>query len=171
MNKVALFTLVLAACGMLDNTVLAQEQPRYRVTFIKNQTAGAGAAILSATVVTVVNQSSTSCGVRVEWFRQTGASACLSRVVDVGPGQAVQFCSRGQPLLPTISDCHTVGLCPVPSPANGTAVVFSEPQPGCDLLAVEARVYYFSTTAGGDTAIQAVSNSRVVFFGEANLGD
>jgi hypothetical protein len=68
MKKVILCAVVLAANGVLVNSVLAQEVvvPRYLVTYTRSQNAG---PIRAATAVTVTNQSSESCAVQVEWFR------------------------------------------------------------------------------------------------------
>src|SRR5689334_10066778 len=86
MKKVILCALVLAANGVLVNSVLSQEPvtlvshlPRYLVTYVRSQNAG---PIRAATAVTVTNQSSESCSVQVEWFRslplQSGAlSLCI----------------------------------------------------------------------------------------------
>jgi hypothetical protein len=173
-KKVPLFTFVLAVCGMLYNTAFAQEKPRYRITFIKTQgDSGPAADTRSATVVTVVNQSNASCTVRVAWFRQNGTSVCTGSQVNVNAGGAAQICSRNLPAW--ISACNAGGFCPTKTlldstngaALNGTAVVATS----CDLMAVEARVYYTGNSAVGDNAVSAVSNSRVVFIGEANLGD
>jgi len=73
MKKVILCALVLAVCEVLLNSVLAQENPnefegvpRYVVTYISSQT---GKGIRSATVVTVINQSQSDCGVQVAWYQ------------------------------------------------------------------------------------------------------
>lgn len=66
----------------------------------------------------------------------------------------------------------------------------SSNEDGCNLLAVETRVYYTTgvvTKTGGDlnllkctvnscelrtdTAVSAISNSKIVFIDEGNLGD
>jgi hypothetical protein len=50
------------------------------------------------------------------------------------------------------------------------AVVSSSKEPTeCSRIAVDARVYY--TSGANDTGIAAISNSKIVFFGEGNLGD
>ena len=69
MKKVMLVTLVLAFYGVLHNSVLAQVEPRYLVTYARSQNAG---PIWSATAVTVTNQSSLVCRVQVEWFLSNG---------------------------------------------------------------------------------------------------
>jgi hypothetical protein len=72
MKRVILFALVLAVHGVLLNSVLAQEIPRYLVTYVRSQNVG---PIRSATAVTVTNQSSESCTVQVEWFQSAPATS------------------------------------------------------------------------------------------------
>src|SRR4029453_1077496 len=74
MKKVMLVTLVLAFCGVLHNSVLAQvcdiTSPlcqRYLVTYVSSS-AIANNPRWSATAVMVVNQSFGPCDVKVEWF-------------------------------------------------------------------------------------------------------
>jgi hypothetical protein len=168
MKKVMLVTLVLAVCGVLHNSVLAQEA-RYLVTYVSSST---HTAIRSATVVTVVNQSDRACGVEVEWFVSPNpATPVCTRNILVDPGQAVQFCSRPLPNSIT-ADCEVCLDQPLTSQNQGKAIVSSSIGFPCSLIAVEARVYYTTgSEKEGDTAISAISNSKVVFFGEGNLGD
>jgi hypothetical protein len=174
MKKVILCALVLAVSGVLVNSVLAQEDERYVVTYVRSSTT---TTLRSATVVTVVNQSSRACNVRVEWFldNEPGNPVC-SRVPAVSSGTARQFCSRNLPL--SITRCTDICEPPLTSGLignQGKAIVSSTDVFECSLLAVEARVYYTTGPAGpspaNDTAISAISNSKVVFFGEGNLGD
>lgn len=170
MKKVILCALVLAVNGVLVNSVLAQERvvPRYLVTYTRSFAAG---PIRAATAVTVTNQSSESCSVLVEWFRGAPATTsplCIQQELDIGAHQAFQFCSRS---LPGITNCNPVATpatCPALFGSEGTAIVFSSDRSACRLLGVEARVYY---TTPADAAISAISNSKIVFFGEGNLGD
>lgn len=174
MKKVILFALVLAVHGVLLNSVLAQEIPRYVVTYIRSQT---GEGIRSATVVTVFNQSSNSCVVEVAWFlgiTPIGTAPLGTSSESVAPGQALQFCTRSLP--DSITKCNSVSSPELNSEVHvqGKAIVSSSAESpsaefDCSLLAIEARVYY--TTGKGDTAISAISNSKVVFAGEGNLGD
>jgi hypothetical protein len=175
MKKVILCALVLAVNGVLVNSVLAQEVPRYLVTYWRSLT---NLNIRSGTVVTVVNQSlSATCNVQVEWvlsFPVNGNThAGMSGPLPLGPGQAAHFCSRN--LAPNIPGCTNGGVS-VPAlngaggENQGKAIVSSSNTPAdCRLLGVEARVYY--TTGGNDATISAISNSKIVFAGEGNLGD
>jgi hypothetical protein len=175
MKKIILVTLVLGVCGVLHNSVLAQEQldSRYLITYWRSLT---NLAIRSGTVVTVVNQSSDICNVQVEWFlsgQQFSATpAGVSGPLEVSPGGAVHFCSRN--LSPNIPGC-TGGGVSVPALTGaggdnqGKAIVSSTAKFPCSLIGVDARVYF--TTGVNDTAISAISNSKIVFAGEGNLGD
>jgi hypothetical protein len=170
MKKVILVTLLLAICGALDNSALAQEVPRYLVTYWRSLT---NSNIRSATVVTVVNQSlSTDCHVQVEWVSSFNTHAGMSGPLPLPHGEAVHFCSRN---LPNIPSCSSGGVS-VPAlngaggQNQGTAIVSSSSEFECGLIAVEARVYY-TTGAGATEAVSAISNSKVVFAGDGNLGD
>jgi hypothetical protein len=166
MKKVILFALVLAVHGVLLNSVLAQEIPRYLVTYVRSQNVG---PIRSATAVTVTNQSSESCTVQVEWFQSAPAtSQCILETV-IGPREARHFCSRSLPgAITGCSPVATPATCPALFGSQGTAIVSSTDRFACSLIAVDARVYY---TTPGDAEVLAISNSKIVFAGEGNLGD
>jgi hypothetical protein len=172
MKKVILCALVLAANGVLVNSVLSQEiVPRYLVTYVRSQIAG---PIRAATAVTVTNQSSESCAVEVEWFRSNPATSLCKLNVTIASHGANQFCSRN--LIGSITNCApfaTPANCPGSFAFEGTAIVSSSSDTSdCRLLGVEARVYYTTSSNGtNDTAISAISNSKIVFAGEGNLGD
>jgi hypothetical protein len=162
MKKVILCAFVLAVHGVLLNSVLAQEMQRYVVTYIRSQT---GEGIRSATAVTVVNQSNSTCTVEVEWFTPSGTSVCTHDSF-LAPGEVREFCSRP---LQFETGCIVPCTPPLTNLVLGKAIVSSTAVFDCSLIAVEARVYY--TTGAGDTAISAISNSKIVFAGEGNLGD
>ena len=86
-------------------------------------------------------------------------------------GNAFQFCSRHLP--DPITRCDIISSpelnSDTPVVMQGKAVVSSTDGPECSRIAVEARVYY--TTGEDDTAISAISNSKIVFIDEGNLGD
>jgi hypothetical protein len=170
MKKIILFALVFVVHGVLLNSVLAQEVNRYLVTYVRSQI---DTSIRSATVVTVVNQSSRACNVRVEWFldNDPGNSVC-NRVAAVNSGTARQFCSRNLPLYITrCTDICTPQLLSGLIGNQGKAIVSSsdDDEFECSRLGVEARVYY--TTGERDEAISAISNSKIVFAGDGNIGD
>ena len=162
MKKVILCALVLAVSGVLVNSVLAQK-PRYVVTYIRSQT---GEGIQSATAVTVINQSdNSSCEVQVEWFTPSGTSVCTHASI-VAPGDVREFCSRP---LQFETGCIVPCTPPLTNLVLGKAIVSSTDVFECSLLAVEARVYY--TTGVNDTTLLAISNSKIVFAGDGNIGD
>jgi hypothetical protein len=169
MKKVMLVTLVVAVCGVLHNSVLAQEE-RYLVTYVRSST---NTTIRSATVVTVVNQSKRSCDVQVEWFPASDPNnpVCTIPLTPMNPGTARQFCSRAfagnQP--GSLTGCTDTCGPQLIAQYQGKAIVSSSAEDGCDRIAVEARVYY--TTGAQDAALLAISNSKVVFVDEGNLGD
>jgi hypothetical protein len=166
MKKGILFALVLTVCGVLHNSVLAQQSPRYLVTYARSQNVG---PIRSATVVTVTNQSTSElCRVQVEWFLSSGDSVCTLTEL-ANPGVTRHFCSRNLP--DGITSCFPVATpttCPGLFGSQGTAVVSSSATFECSLIGVDARVYYMTP---GDAEVSAISNSKVVFAGEGNLGD
>ena len=168
MKKVILFALVLAVHGVLLNAVLAQQTQRYVVTYISSQT---GKGIRSATTVTVLNQSRDTCEVQVAWFLGSGLTPIGISSASVSGRNSVQFCSRALP--DSITKCDSISSPELDSATavQGRAIVISdEGDPdSCSFLAIEARVYY--TTGDYDTAISAISNSKIVFAGEGNLGD
>jgi hypothetical protein len=166
MKKVILFALVLAVHVLFLNSVLAQETPRYVITYIRSQT---GTGIRSATAITVINQSSRSCEVQVGWFLSSIFSPIGISSVLVSGGTGVQFCSRSLPN--SITRCNSTSNPELDSETEvqGRAIVFSSDEFECSLLAIDARVYY--TTGDRDTAISAISNPKIVFYGEGNLGD
>jgi hypothetical protein len=188
MKKVTLFALFLTVCGVLYKSVLAQENlgdnsdvdvtiaedyegaPRFLVTHVRSRT---GTGLDSATAVTVVNQSSQACSVQVAWLRanQPDVPLCTLGPFNVSPGFARTFCSRRLP-AGTITECNSAcGQPPNADPAlqvnSGKAIVSSSAGFDCSLIAVEARVYY---TTPNDASILAISNSKILFFGEGNLG-
>jgi hypothetical protein len=171
MKKVILCALVLAVHGVLLNSALAQQVPRYLVTYARSQNVG---PIRSATVVTVTNNQPTQstsqlCTVKVEWFLSSGDSVCTLTALEISPGITRHFCSRNLPA--DITSCFpaaTPDTCPALFGSQGTAVVSSDDTFECSLIAVDARVYY---TTPGDAEVSAISNPKIVFAGEGNLGD
>jgi hypothetical protein len=137
---------------------------RYLVTYMNSQ---ATTAIRSATVVTVTNQSSRSCVVQIEWFRGfvPNTPVCTTTAA-VAPGVTHDFCSRTLP--GAITSCNSVCAPPLVF-AEGKAIVSSSADVGCNLIGVEARLYY--TMGAGDMAISAISNPKIVRAEEGNLGD
>jgi hypothetical protein len=172
-KKVVLVALVLVVCGVLYDSVLAQEKPRYLVTYVRSLALQNPLIQRSATVVTVVNQSSLSCDVQVEWFAGNATSPLCTVITNgVAPGAPLNFCTR--PLPGSVTTCSDACDPPILGNFQGKAIVsssegLSQGFDECSLIAVDARVYYMAL--GSDAAVSAISNSKVVFFGEGNLGD
>jgi hypothetical protein len=178
MKKVILCMLALAICGASsialaqkaddgDSGARASTPPasqllvaRYLVTYLKSHTDPPR----SATVVTVINQSSASCSVQVDWFVGFGPDTPVcTTVTNIDSGVANDFCSRN--LLSNITSCNTV-CSPELTSSEGKAVVSST----CGAIGVDSRVYY-TTGASSDTGVAAVSNPKIVRVGTGNRGD
>lgn len=147
---------VLPALPGIPNT------PRYLVTYMNSQTASS--TMRSATVVSVTNQSALINRVFVTFFK--GFSDDLSPVgtaaFAIPPQFTVDFASRSLPN-------ELTGTNAVPNPEltfdEGRAIVSSMwPEIG-----VSARVYY--TAGDRDERLHAITDSKVVVYGEANRGD
>lgn len=181
-----LFTLTLIGYGaVFPTTALAQradgsvgETPtpsaydgpttkRYLVTYMNSQTE---AAIRSATVVTVTNQSGRTCGVRVDWFVGFIATPVCTTTFTLDNELTTDFCSRFLP--DPITACNAT-CNPELTFDEGRAVVSSTTTeayfPDCAKIGVSARVYY--TTGAQDDAVSAISDSKIVRVGEGNRGD
>jgi len=136
--------------------------PRYLVTYMNSQTAND--AMRSATVVSVTNQSKLINRVFVTFFKGfTDDSSPVGTVAFAIPPQfTVDFASRHLPGELTVTNA-------VPNPEltfdEGRAIVSSMwPEIG-----VSARVYY--TAGDRDERLHAVTDSKVVVYGEGNRGD
>jgi hypothetical protein len=172
MKKVILCAIVLAVHGVLLNSVLAQDQvDRYLVTYVQS-IGGDTKGIRSLTAVTVVNQSSLSCPVQVTFFRPDGITRPCTLIATLAPGVTHNYCSRNVSSLITPCDSTCTSNLTLIDLASGKAIVSSTDVFECSLIAVDARVYYtMGGAAANDTAITAISNSKIVFAGEGNLGD
>src|SRR3984957_10315457 len=135
--------------------------PRYLVTFMRSQT---GVPIRSATVVSITNQSPKPNLVTVSWFRGfTNNNSPVGTASMIIPADfQVDFGSRNLP-----GDLPNVNVIPSPELTfdEGRAVVSSRlPEIG-----VSARLYY--TSGERDEQLLAISDSKVVVFGQGNHGD
>jgi hypothetical protein len=145
----------------IDPAAALSSRPRYLVTFMKSVTAF---RIRSGTVVTVTNQASRPNLVSVSYFLgftdNTSPVGVTSFVIP--PDFSVDFATRNLPDALTATNS-------VPSPElifdEGRAIVSSRlPQIG-----VSSRIYY--TVGDGDEELLAITDSKVVRFGQANKGD
>ena len=135
--------------------------PRYLVTFMRSQT---GVPVRSATVVSVTNQAPRPNLVTVSWFLgfSDNSSPVGTATMIIPPDFQVDFGSRSLPSELTVVNA-------VPSPEltfdEGRAIVSSRlPEIG-----VSARLYY--TSGDNDEQLLAISDSKVVVFGQGNHGD
>ena len=134
---------------------------RYLVTYMQSNTSG---RLRSSTVVSVTNQSDRPNLVTVSWFRGFVDNSSPSGVSSfvIPPDFTVDFGSRDIP-----ADLTTVNSVPSPELTfdEGRALVSSR-QPE---IGVSARVYY--TAGDGDERLEAITDSKVVQFGQGNAGD
>jgi len=146
----------------LDPAAALPARPRYLVTFMRSVTTAF--RIRSATVVTVTNQASRPNLVSVSYFLgftdNTSPVGVTSFVIP--PDFTVDFATRNLPDALTATNS-------VPNPEltfdEGRAIVSSRlPQIG-----VSSRIYY--TAGDGEEELLAITDSKVVRFGQANNGD
>lgn len=135
--------------------------PRYLVTFMRSETGG---PVRSATIVSVTNQAQVPNLVTVAWFRgfSNNSSPVGTAAMIIPPDFQVDFGSRDLPSELTVVNA-------IPSPPltfdEGRAIVSS----ALPEIGVSARLYY--TSGDSDEQLLAISDSKVVVFGQGNLGD
>jgi hypothetical protein len=135
--------------------------PRYLVTFMRSQT---GVPVRSATIVSVTNQASRPNLVTVSWFLgfSDNSSPVGTASMIIPADFQVDFGSRNLP-----GELTNVNVIPSPELTfdEGRAIVSSRlPEIG-----VSARLYY--TSGERDEQLLAISDSKVVVFGQGNHGD
>lgn len=138
-------------------------QPRYLVTFMKSRTTD---PIRTATVVSVTNQASGTCQISVDWFRGFETSPACTTTFVLGAGFQTDFCSRTIP--DALTTCNTT-CTPELTFHEGKAVVSSSTRDDCRSIGVSARVYY--TSGSADDEVTAISDSKIMRFGQGNRGD
>ncbi len=139
--------------------------PRYVVTYAASSTLPVN-TLRSASIVSVTNQSPVSCRVAVIWRLGFGGVSCETGDL-LGPGFTLDFCTR--PLPDDLTTCN--GVCPDAGLTvfEGNAVVGSSTTTGCERIAVSARTVY--TANANDLSISAITDAKVVRFGQGNIGD
>jgi hypothetical protein len=179
-----LFALTLGGYGLYPTAVLAQPaQPdigdsgevsapvsalpaghvaRYRLTYMTSQT---NTANRTSTVISITNHSTVSCSTSVDWRIGLGGLACTTTVT-VAPGNTAEHCSRSLPFA--VASCQAT-CSPALTNTEGSAIIGSVNTAGCNLIAVDGRIYH--TTGSTDTAVAATTNPHVVRIGAANAGD
>jgi hypothetical protein len=133
--------------------------PRYLVTYMESVTAWTNR---SATVVTVTNQSSQPCKIRVAWYRGFVNAPYCTTEMNLAAHMTSDFCSRDLPQA--LTTCNST-CSPELMFHEGRAIVAST----CKEIGVSARVYY--TTGRDDSTLTAITDSKVVRWSEGNNGD
>ena len=136
---------------------------RYLVTYMTSDTT---AGYRSATVVTVTNNSSVTCGISADWMYQSGTTLLCTNNLSIAPGNSADFCSRG--LHGSITTCNAT--CSL-NFHEGKVRVASQADPAgaCANIGVHARVYYTTGTTT-DAGVAAVSDPTIVRIGQGNQG-
>ena len=139
----------LGHLGDLEAVGLPAE-PRYLVTYMNSQTGG---PIRSATVVSITNQARVTNRVFVSFFKgfQDNSAPVGVAAFAIPPDFTVDFGSRNLPGEITVVNA-------IPNPE----LVFDEGR-------AIARVIY--TRGDNDREVSAISDSKVVVFNKANIGD
>jgi hypothetical protein len=132
---------------------------RYLVTFIKSRTTD---PIRTATVVSITNQTRKTCQVAVDWFQGFNPAPVCATAFSLDAGFTTDFCSREIP--DPLTTCNAT-CAPELTFDEGKAVVNAS----CEDIGVSARVYY--TRGDDDNELSAISDSKIVRFGEGNRGD
>lgn len=135
--------------------------PRYLVTYMNSQTRG---RTRSATVVSVTNQAKVINRVFVSFFKglTDNTSPVGTCAFAIPPDVTIDFCSRDLPI--EITTCNCVSN-PELTYDEGRVIVSSMwPEIG-----VSSRVYY--TEGDDDSKLLAITDSKVVAFGDGNQGD
>jgi hypothetical protein len=151
----------LGELEQIEGLVPLPAVPRYLVTYMKSVTGG---RIRSATVVSVTNQSARPCLVTVSYFKglTDNTSPVGASSVVIPPEHTLDFATRSLP-----SEITTTNSVPSPELTfdEGRAIVSSK----CREIGVSARVIY--TSGDSDEQLLAITDSKVVRFGQGNKGD
>lgn len=149
-----------------SNQVPSSQTARYLITYMNSDAVSRDTH--AATVATVTNLAGTSCDVSVNWFRGFRTRPiCTTRFKALANNNTADFCSRRLPIA--ITQCNAT-CSPKIAFDEGSAVVGSSAAPAsCARIGVSARVYY--TGERSDTAVQAITDSKVVKLPGPNRGD
>lgn len=147
--------------GPLDPVIVIPTTPRYLVTYMNSQTGG---SVRSATVVSVTNQTQTTCRVSVSYYKgfTNDSSPVCSTNFSIPSRFTVDYCSRNLP--GTLTTCNST-CNPALTFDEGRAIVAST----CRDIGVSARVYY--TSGDADNRVDALTDSKVVQYNTGNNGD
>lgn len=147
--------------GPIDDVIGIPTTPRYLVTYMNSQT---GSRVRSATAVSVTNQTNTTCRVTVSYFKglTNDSSPVCSSQFSIPSRFTIDYCSRNLPT--SVTTCNST-CNPELTFDEGRAIVAST----CRDIGVSARVYY--TSGDGDEAVEAITDSKIVRYGQRNNGD
>ena len=120
----------------------------------------------TATVISITNQSTSTCGTAVDWKQGFSSANAGTTVLVLGPKQTGEHCSRSLPM--NVASCNATAT-PALLNHEGNATVASVSVPSaCVNIAVDARVYYFR---GQDYDVAAVADVKVIKGSVTNKGD
>jgi hypothetical protein len=174
MNRTVACILALGLCGTAQAAELRQggsrpdgSQPgpaatartaaatarRYFVPYFSSIT---GQQTATVTVITILNPTSRSCHIKLNWFKgftPDSLQCSINAVVD--PGVSFDFCSRDT--SESITFCNAT-CSPELTFDEGKAIVLSTPSEDCAKILADVRVYY---TTNSDTGVTAISNTNI----------
>jgi hypothetical protein len=146
----------------LTSRMHALHLPRYIATYMNSQTRDPQR---SATVVSITNDSSSTCESSVDWKIGFGGVACTTTLI-LNPGETGDHCSRSIPS--TLTVCN-VTCSPELTFDEGNAIIGSTRASPCTAIAVSARTYY--TTGTSDENLNAITDARIVRIGDGKDGN
>jgi hypothetical protein len=123
-----------------DTEIPIGQVARYLVTYAKSNVVTG--AVRSATVVTVTNQGTATCGISVDWIIGQDTLVSCTTNLSVPVGHTVDFCSRSLP--GPVTTCNATCF-PALTFFEGKARVASTiatSTNNCQRIAVSARTYY-----------------------------
>jgi hypothetical protein len=135
---------------------------RYIATYMASQT---GPSQRTATVISITNNSSSTCATAVDWKVGFGGVSCTTTLV-LAPGQTGEHCSRS--INSGLAICNAT-CSPELTAIEGDAIIGSTRGTACAAIAVYARTFY--TTGTSDQTLNAVADANIVRVGAGNNGD
>jgi hypothetical protein len=139
----------------------AGQIPRYVATYMASQT---GSAQRTSTVVSITNNSSSTCATAVDWKVGFGGVSCTTNLI-LAAGQTGEHCSRS---INSGLVCNAT-CSPELTAIEGNAIIGSTRGTACAAIAVYARTFY--TTGTSDQTLSAVADADIVRVGAGNNGD
>jgi hypothetical protein len=141
--------------------VPAGQIARYVATYMASLT---GSGQRTATVVSITNNSSSTCTTAVDWKVGFGGVSCTTTLI-LAPGQTGEHCSRSI----NLGFVCNATCSPELTAIEGNAIIGSTSGSACAAIAVYARTLY--TTGSSDETLNAVADANIVKVGAGNNGD